>query len=658
MTTIGEINGGGTDIPLSNETAEVNEKEGALETEKSSSGASNDLMSKQIARYRMLEHCLHQQFKERLEEKTEQELIEQTGSRLGLLDSDVDGVEVDFMSIDTFQWLLAYLQEKAPLCLGAIDLQKVMSHVLNVSLGEASPKKEGADLAIKVEGEDAHITAQIDMGKYRIIANPSAQMPISIFEGDTLIAKIDHKIQKVRNCTKSALFGAILTLFVVAEIHNQGKKDLPITQKLIDGVFPKAYELYKGFTTDFRLHVITEFVDYCKNNKVTRKRRCAVTLFHILEKLSIFNRKIPQEKAIAIVKDIIAITDRYNLDSFYGFSKDKKTLMYGCAIHFLKRAGVPEEHALFKTLKEKDDRAEAWGARHVLRVALFSNRPIETFYQEYQKHFGINEKDEHKQTPIFYAAAFRASKGIKYLLTKGADLTQINDYGETPLHIACKQSDYTDCWDPIREGHRLFPVSHNQTLRALRLLIERDPRTIGMLDDWGDTPADNLHQKAMTEALISIVKKVKITKETAPGLFSFAFSTKDELFMRKILITSKKTILETVLQNPYRRILVFTECALLKNSELTGLLIDYIKLPECDYFEEEPQLIFRLLKGGASPETFTQIIKEFPAVVTHLSKAHRSLAEVLQEKVTQGKTKWLPVLFLVNQTSKGSCQAA
>ena len=86
--------------------------------------------------------------------------------------------------------------------------------------------------------------------------NSAEQNPISIYrlgeEGETFVAKIDHKIQKVRNCTKGAVCGAILSLYVLDALIKEGKKEAPITQELIDSVQGKSKSflprVYNGFS--------------------------------------------------------------------------------------------------------------------------------------------------------------------------------------------------------------------------------------------------------------------------------------------------------------------------------------------------------------------------------------------------------------------------
>lgn len=649
MSVVGEVVEGWGEFFWGKSEEEIKESNEVTPEKHGCSGASKDLLERQMWEHRMVEHQLHHKFDHKLSQQEEWNRLDQLGSRLGLLDPDVDGVDIEVMTIETFQTLIHYLQENSSLSLSSFNLQKVIGNLLHVDFPSVGiPPKDGDDVTLRTKGADAHVTTEILFGNYKIVVNSAIQNPISIYRldenGETFVAKIDHKIQKVRNCTKGAICGAILTLYVLDALIKEGKKEAPITQELIDSVQEKAKASYRGFTTAYRLQVIRDFLTYCKMQEVNDPQRCCETLYYIIEKLAIFNRPIPQEEAIAIVKEAKEIWD-----TFYAIEEVKEQypffpyVFHGCALSFLKQVNALEDKELIQQLKQGYGH-ESSGARQALYAALFSNRSLEPFYAEYEKFFDINTEDELKHTLIHLAAAFRSDKGIEFLINKGASLTVVDKYDETPLHVACLSSDYTIWADPINHLHRFFIPRYEQTEKALRLLIENGPEAIGMQDNWGEYPFENLRSKETATVLAQIAKALPVTEAIVPGLIPLAFLSDDMEWMESLFKAHPQHILDTILADKDKRFDIFKKAAIQNQQGLIDLLVDHIEWPPVDHFEEEPQVIFSLIKEGAAPETIAKILKAFPEVKTHLNAECKSLTQLVQQKYQEGNTGWLALL--------------
>ena len=269
---------------------------------------------------------------------------------------------------------------------------------------------------------------------------------------------------------------------------------------------------------------------------------------------------------------------------------------------------------------------------------------MEPFYAEYEKFFDINAEDGLKHTLIHLAAAFRSDKGIEFLINKGASLTVVDKYDETPLHVACMSSDYTIWADPFNHLHRFFIPRYEQTEKALRLLIENGPEAIGMQDFWGDFPFDNLRSKETAKMLVETAKALPLTEEIAPGLVPLAYQSDDLEWLESLLKAYPERIFDTVLEYQGRCFALFRKAVIQNQQGLIDLLIDHIEWPSVDHFEEEPQMIFSLIKDGATPETIAKILKAFPEVKTHLNAERKSLTQLAQQKYQEGNTGWLALI--------------
>ena len=124
MSVVGEVIGEQGELFLEDRVEEVKEAKELCSESIAYPGASKDLLERQIWEHRTVEHQLHHKFDHKLGQQQEWNRLDQLGSRLGLLDPDVDGVDIEVMTIETFQMLISYLQENSSLSLSSFNLSK------------------------------------------------------------------------------------------------------------------------------------------------------------------------------------------------------------------------------------------------------------------------------------------------------------------------------------------------------------------------------------------------------------------------------------------------------------------------------------------------------------------------------------------------------
>lgn len=165
-----------------------------------------------------------------------------------------------------------------------------------------------------------------------------------------------------------------------------------------------------------------------------------------------------------------------------------------------------------------------------------------------------------------------------------------------------------------------------------------------MKDNWGEYPFENLRSQETAKVLAQTAKAFPVTEAIAPGLIPLAFLSDDMEWMESLFKAYPQQILDTILADKDKRFQIFKKAAIQNQQGLIDLLVDHIEWPPVDHFEEEPQVIFSLIKKGAAPETIAKILKAFPEVKTHLSAQCKTLFQLAQKKCQEGYTRWLALL--------------
>lgn len=140
-----------------------------------------------------------------------------------------------------------------------------------------------------------------------------------------------------------------------------------------------------------------------------------------------------------------------------------------------------------------------------------------------------NIRDNEDNTPIHHAAGFGAGDTIELLAkNKKSDLNAQNNKGETPLHLAIRESQMWAFQMLIKNGARTDIVNNDQeslihyavngignSLQFIRTLASKGV-DLNLENKWGETALDVAKKKNLTRVANLLLELGAKEKETAP----------------------------------------------------------------------------------------------------------------------------------------------
>jgi ankyrin repeat protein len=119
----------------------------------------------------------------------------------------------------------------------------------------------------------------------------------------------------------------------------------------------------------------------------------------------------------------------------------------------------------------------------------------------------VNAKGGMGRTLIYDVIASRSIPTIKYLLSKGAKLNVVDDYGRTPLHAAVEQS-----LSDIQGGKFQNTEEDRKTIATLDYILSLNEINILTKDQQDKTAIEYVNSPEMARVFIPYIKQAKLSK--------------------------------------------------------------------------------------------------------------------------------------------------
>lgn len=224
----------------------------------------------------------------------------------------------------------------------------------------------------------------------------------------------------------------------------------------------------------------------------------------------------------------------------------------------------------------------------------------------------LNGVDARHQSLIFYAVKSKSMAVLPYLLEQHLDVNHVNDYGETPLHVAARLGDENSIAFLIAHGADVRMTNQLRQTALMLAALKGSKESVELLIEAGSTltPVDSMGENVLFYALRGRKRSI-LNRFIEKGAFVHGLNDQGHSLIHEVAQIGDIRLLERLKEahiNPFS-LNVHRQSAL-----------------HLATFKRHHEMIEELLKWGLEPEFkdhFGQSPMRYAATIVDLDSLHR-----------------------------------